>query len=146
MADDKIHDGEETIKRAGRAASQGWISLIFWMSIGLLLETLMAYKSPAYLDDAQRRELFRLAHAHGALLGLVLVVASLWIRRTGVEVSRSSLGALRLGAGILPLGFLLAGLWHVEGDPGLAIWLVPGGATLLIFGLISLARPHRFKG
>jgi amino acid transporter len=141
MADDKI-DGAMT-KRIGRVAMQGWISLIFWMSIGLLLETLMAYKSPGYLDDQQRRELFRLAHAHGALLGLVLVVASFWVKQAGVAVSRAAVGTLRLGAVILPVGFLLAGVWHPEGDPGPTIWLVPAGAVSLLFGLISIARPSR---
>ena len=34
-----------------RLAFQGWLSLALWMSFGLLLESLMAYKSPAYLDD-----------------------------------------------------------------------------------------------
>ena len=49
---------------------QGWLSLALWMIFGLLLEGLLGYKFPAYLNDSQRRELFQLAHAHGALCNL----------------------------------------------------------------------------
>jgi hypothetical protein len=40
---------------------------------------------------------------------------------------------------LMPLGFLLAGISHPEGDPGLGIWLVPPGALLMIFGIVALA-------
>lgn len=143
MSGDKTGTDASAMKRSGRLAFQGWVSLMLWMSFGLLLETLMAYKSPAYLSDPQRRELFRLAHAHGALLGLVLVAVSLWLRRTSSSVSRLALLALRAGATVLPLGFLLAGVWHPESDPGLAIWLVPAGALSLIFGLAAIAQASR---
>jgi hypothetical protein len=128
--------------RAG-VALQGWISVAGWMAVGLLLESLLAYKSPAYLNDSQRRELFRLAHAHGALLGLLLVVVALWLKASGAAVSRVAMIALRVGSAVMPLGFLFAGVWHPEGDPGLAIWLVPVAALALIFGLISIALASR---
>ncbi|HEV7683306.1 MAG TPA: hypothetical protein VGO68_14350 [Pyrinomonadaceae bacterium] len=118
---------------------QGWVSLAFWMVLGLLLESLMAYKAPAYLQDNVRRELFRLGHAHGTVLGLVLIVAALSGERFKVQPARAAQMALRLGAVLMPLGFLLAGIWHYESDPGLGIWLVPAGALLLIFGVISFA-------
>lgn len=118
---------------------QGWVSLAFWMVVGLLLESLMAYKAPAYLQDGVRRELFRLGHAHGTVLGLVLIVAALSGQRFKVQPPRAAQMALRVGAVLMPLGFLLAGIWHYESDPGLGIWLVPGGALLLIFGVISFA-------
>lgn len=143
MSGDKSEIDPSAMKLCGRLAFQGWVSLMFWMSFGLLLETLMAYKSPGYLSDPQRRELFRLAHAHGALLGLVLVAAALWIQRARSKTSRLALLALRAGATVLPLGFLLAGVWHPEGDPGLAIWLVPAGALSLIFGLAAIAQASR---
>ena len=116
---------------------QGWVSLAFWMLVGLLLESLMAYKTPAYLQDAVRRELFRLGHAHGTVLGLVLIVAALSGERFRVQPARAVQMVLRIGAFLMPLGFLLAGIWHYESDPGLGIWLVPAGALLLIFGVIS---------
>src|ERR1044071_5354614 len=95
---------------------QGWVSVAVWMTVGLLLEGLLGYKIPAYLNDAQRRELFRLAHAHGTLLGLILIVAALCADRFGVELARPPRLALRLGAGLMPAGFLLSGIWHTESD------------------------------
>jgi len=111
--------------------------------VGLLLETLLAYKAPAYLGDLQRRELFRLAHAHGTLLGVVLVLTAVWARGRAASLSRPALLALRAGSVSMPLGFLLAGIWHPEGDPGWAIWLVPGAALLLIFALASIVFSNR---
>jgi hypothetical protein len=96
-----------------------------------------------YLDDPQRRELFRLAHAHGSLLGVVMVIAAMWARSAGVRLSRLVVLAVRFGAAVMPIGFLVAGLWHPESDPGVAIWLVPAGALPLIFGLISIALSSR---
>lgn len=143
MADNNTESVDVLSKRCGQVAFQGWLSLALWMSFGLLLESLMAYKSPAYLGDPQRRELFRLAHAHGSLLGAVLVMAALWARSAGARLSRLPVTALRFGAAVMPLGFLAAGIWHPESDPGLGIWLVPAGALPLIFGLISIALSSR---
>src|ERR1051325_6691731 len=66
--------------------AQGWLAVAFWMSVGLLLEGLLGYKIPAYLSDPQRRELFRLAHAHGTLLGVVLIAAGLCAERVAVAL------------------------------------------------------------
>lgn len=122
---------------ASRMMFQGWMSVACWMAVGLLLEGLIGYKAPVYLNDPQRRELFRLAHAHGTLLGVVLIAAGLSSRYLVPPLAARF--ALRLGAVMMPLGFLLAGIWHPEGDPGLAIWLVPPSALLLIFGALALA-------
>lgn len=118
---------------------QGWLSIAVWMVVGLLLEGLMAYKTPAYLRDAERRELFRLAHTHGTFLGLVLIAAALCGERFLLTPPRVARRALQWGATLMPVGFLLAGIWHYESDPGLAIWLVPVAAVLLVFAVISFA-------
>lgn len=118
---------------------QGWVSIALWMSIGLLLEGLLGYKIPAYLSDPQRRELFRLAHTHGTFLGLVLIAAALCARLTGGSPPRLARIALRAGSILMPVGFLLAGISHPEGDPGPAIWMVPPAALMLIFGVIAMA-------
>ena len=127
----------------GRMIVQGWASVAVWMAFGLLLEGLLGFKIPPYLDDLQRRELFRLAHTHGTFLGVVLVVAALCGGRGAALPPRSARAALRAGSLVMPVGFLLAGLWHPEGDPGLAIWLVPPGALLVIFGAIVMALASR---
>jgi len=127
---------------------QGWASIALWMTLGLLLEGMLGYKIPAYLNDPQRRELFRLAHAHGTLLGVLLIAGGLCIRGGVIELQRIAAGALRLGAIMMPVGFAVAGIWHPEGDPGIAIWLVPPGAVLVIFAAISAAlasRPSRTR-
>ena len=124
---------------------QGWASIAFWMSLGLLLEGLLGYKVPAYLEDGQRRELFRLAHTHGTLLSVVLIAAALCGRLFDLSPAPVATSALRLGALLMPLGFLLGGMWHPEGDPGIAIWLVPPGALMVIFGAIAMALASRKK-
>ena len=122
---------------------QGWVSIALWMSFGLLLEGLLGYKIPAYLEDAQRRELFRLAHAHGTLLGLVVIAGALCVRSLQIHPPRVAAHAMRIGSVLMPLGFLLSGMWHPEGDPGLAIWLVPPSALMIIFGAIATALATR---
>ncbi|MBI3653271.1 MAG: hypothetical protein HY231_19760 [Acidobacteria bacterium] len=117
---------------------QGWAGIAVWMTFGLLLEGLLGYKTPAYLNDAQRRELFTLAHTHGSLLSVVLIIAALGAKSFALELSRITQIAFRIGAILMPLGFFVAGIWHPEGDPGIAIWLVPPGALLMIFAAISM--------
>lgn len=133
-----IADAESTDSGIVGMLRQGWVSVACWMTVGLLLEGLLGYKAPSYLNDPQRRELFRLAHTHGTLLGAVLVLAGLTGQRFGVPPRLAQL-ALRIGAVLMPVGFLLAGIWHPEGDPGLAIWMVPPGALLMIFGAVVMA-------
>jgi hypothetical protein len=128
-----------------RLLLQGWVSIAVWMSFGLLLEGLLGYKIPAFLEDGQRRELFRLAHTHGTLLALVLIAVALCVRLFEIRPPPIALTALRLGALLMPLGFLLGGMWHPEGDPGVGIWLVPPGALMVIFGTISTALASRKK-
>lgn len=125
---------------------QGWLSIAVWMGFGLLLEGFLGYKIPAYLQDQQRRELFRLAHTHGTFLGLVLLAAAVVIQRLNISPHRAARAAIRLGTGLIPLGFLIAGVWHSESDPGLAIWLVPPAALLVIFGVVAFALASRTSG
>jgi hypothetical protein len=139
MAKGKANPAQPDTRWFARMMLQGWVSIAVWMSFGLLLEGLLGYKIPAYLGDPERRELFRLAHTHGTLLGLVLVAAALSSQRLRVGPTRAARIALRAGSIVMPIGFLLAGVYHPEGDPGLAIWLVPPSALLVIFGAVSLA-------
>jgi hypothetical protein len=122
---------------------QAWFSLAFWMSFGLLLEGLIGYRIPDYLSDPQRRELLRLAHAHGGVLSLVLLASALGIGYGRTQPARMTVLALRIGVVVMPLAFLAAGIWHYANDPGLAIWLVPPAALLVIFGILGLALGTR---
>jgi hypothetical protein len=142
-ADD--HRRSDTVRQGWWAHTlvQGWLSIAVWMTFGVLLEGLLGFKTPSYLQDEQRRELFRLAHTHGTFLGLVLIAAALCGQRFRFSPPRIAVVAFRLGAAIMPVGFLLAGIWHYESDPGLAIWLVPPAALLLVFASVAFALASR---
>lgn len=121
------------------AVFQALVGVAVWMTFGLLLEGLIGYKTPAYLNDSVRRELFRLAHAHGTLLSLLLLGLALVCDRFEVKPANVVPMVLRGGVVLLPIGFLLGGAWHYESDPGVGIWLVPIAAVMVVFGVVSLA-------
>jgi hypothetical protein len=111
---------------------QGWISLAAWIVFGLLIESLIGFRSPVLLDDSIRRDMFRLAHAHGTLLNLVLIAAAICARLDLIRFGRVTSLGLRAAVVLLPGGFVLGGIWHFKDDPGVAILLVPVGAVLLL--------------
>lgn len=129
----------ETKKNNDSLSKQAWWSLAFWMAGGLLLEGLLAFRSPAYLQDNVRREFFRLAHAHGTILNILLLVAALYLNKGLISPPSLGLLSLRLGVIAMPLGFLLGGVWHYESDPGFAVLLAPVGGLMIIFGVITIA-------
>jgi hypothetical protein len=118
---------------------QGWISLAAWIAFGILIEGFIGFRTPALLDDSIRRDMFRLAHAHGTLLNLVLIAAAICARLELVRIGRNSSLGLRSAVVLLPVGFLLGGIWHFKDDPGLGIFLVPIGALLLFAAALQLA-------
>jgi len=124
---------------------QGWISLAIWIAFGILLEGFRAFRSPPYLDDGVRREMFRLAHAHGTLLNLVLLGAAICTHLNLIRLSPMTSLGLRSAVLLLPAGFFFGGLWHFKDEPGLGIILVPIGAVLLLVTAIyiSLTLPRR---
>jgi hypothetical protein len=124
---------------------QGWISLACWIAFGILVEGFNAFRSPAYLDDAVRREMFRLAHAHGTLLNIVLLIAAISARLDLIRLSPMTSLGLCSAVVLLPAGFLFGGLWHFKDEAGPAIVLVPIGAVLLLATAvyISLTLPRR---
>ena len=117
---------------------QGWISLALWIVFGILIEGLIGYRSPLLLDDAVRRDMFRLAHAHGTLLNLVLIMAAICARLELIQPSAMASLQLRSAVILLPIGFLLAGAWHYKDDPGLGVALVPIGAVLLLVAALQI--------
>ena len=117
---------------------QGWISLAAWIVFGLLIEGLIGFRSPVLLDDSTRRDMFRLAHAHGTLLNLVLIAAAICARLDLIRFGRVTSLGLRAAVVLLPGGFLLGGIWHFKDDPGTAILLVPVGAVLLLMTALQI--------
>jgi hypothetical protein len=109
----------------------GWLSLLVGVVAGVVVEGLLGFRWAGIVSDPLRRELLRLAHFHAGLLGLVNLVYAGFAEPPGLSarLQRAASRALRWGTVALPFGFLLGGLWHPEGDPGLGIVLVPLGAA-----------------
>lgn len=123
----------------------GWWSLLLFLTLGLGLELLHGFKARMYLDVANetRRLMWTLAHAHGALLGILHVVFGVSLR-VAPELGRRRLGMISaslVGASLLlPGGFFLGGIGFYGGDPGLGILLVPIGAALLMAAVFAVAQ------
>lgn len=123
----------------------GWQALLLFLSLGIVLEGLHAFKVGWYLDvgNEARRLMWRLAHAHGTLLSLVNLAFGLTVSCQAVRCDRSVTAAsLALIAAtiLLPGGFFLGGLFIYPGDPGFGVWLVPIGATTLFIAVFLTAR------
>src|SRR6476661_1390588 len=125
-----------TIDYSQRHLRIGWWWLLVFAALGLILETLHGFKVGYYLNvsNETRRLMWRLAHAHGTLLGGINVLFALTLRGSDDSrfsdprtISRSLVGASIL----LPVGFFLGGVQFYSGDPGLGIVVVPVGAVLL---------------
>ena len=127
-----------------KALRTGWILLATSLPLGLTLEALHAFKVRGFLESALRREMWRLAHAHGTLLALLLIgFAAVAERHLASERHGLISRDLRLGAILMPLGFFLGGVLNGEGDPSLGILLVPVGALCLIVALVRAALATR---
>jgi hypothetical protein len=122
----------------------GWLLLAISLPFGVMLEALHGFKVQAYLASEMRREMWRLAHAHGTLLGMLCLVSGALAGSFVPEAIRPRVMAMiRWGAVMMPLGFFLGGVLNSEGDPSLGILLVPPGALLLVAALIRLALARR---
>lgn len=132
---------KENVKpfRMNAAIKQAWISIAVWVTLGLLLEGLLAFRSPMYLQDEVRREMFRLAHSHGGVLNLWLLAAAFYVRIYSPAIPGVALRALQAGAILMPAGFLLGGLWHYDSDPGPGVFFAPVGGLMVIFGVVAIA-------
>jgi len=118
----------------------GWLALLIFLTLGVVLESLHGFKVGAYVNpsNATRRLVWTLAHAHGTLLGLVHIAFAFTVRQLGAAASsRIVLASQGLSAAtvLLPGGFFLGGFGVHGADPGLGIWLVPAGALSLLFSV-----------
>ena len=131
-----------------RHLKTGWMGLLIFLSLGILLEALHGLKLDVYLDvrNSTRRLMWTLAHAHGTLFSLIHLAFACSLTVLGNKhgkslpaanlrtISRCLTGAIVF----LPLGFLLGGIWIFDGDPGPGIFLVPIGAILLLIGVVRM--------
>jgi len=135
--------GDAAIRKTVRT---GWLLLAIALPFGVTLEALHGFKVQAYLASDMRREMWRLAHAHGTLLGMLCLVSAALAEAHIPEAIRARvLAMIRWGAVLMPLGFFLGGVLNSEGDPSLGILLVPPGALLLIVALVRAALAPRAK-
>lgn len=118
---------------ARKSLRYGFTALLLFVVGGLTLEFLHLIKAPWYLENHLRRELWVLAHAHGALLALLNLIYSALLPRMAAA-ARAGLW-LRSGAALVPAGFFLGGIGNSEGDPSLAIALTPIGALAVLIAL-----------
>lgn len=122
----------------------GWLAIFAFVVLGVALEAMHAFKVGAYLDadHATRRLMWRLAHAHGTLLGLLNLAFGSTLSRMsfGARALRAASLCLRASTLLMPAGFFLGGVWLYGGDPGLGVLLVPLGGALLVVGAALCAR------
>ncbi len=121
----------------------GWYSLLVFLAFGAALELLHGFKVGYYLavDHETRRLMWRLAHAHGALFGLVNIAFAFTVRHVkDTESLRLASACFIVGALLIPLGFFGGGVFAEAGDPGLFVLLVPLGALLLFYAVLKTAR------
>jgi len=128
----------------------GWWMLLVFLVLGLVLETLHGFKVQWYLsrENETRRFMWTLGHAHGTLLGLVNLAFAWTAQTLGAWSARTralASSALVAGSVLMPVGFLLGGMFVNGGDPGLGILLVPvgGGLLALAVGLTAIAVARR---
>jgi hypothetical protein len=128
----------------------GWIGLLCFATLGLVLEALHAFKSPAYLGvgSETRRLMWTLAHAHGIGLSLLQVVfaATVHLAHDALTKRLELAGRLLFWALLLlPAGFFLGGIATFDGDPGIGVMLAPFGALCVWVGvlLVTLSIAER---
>ena len=119
----------------------GWWSLLIFMLLGTGLELLHGYKHPLILDvsNEMRRMMWRLSHAHGALLGLLHLGLAATLVAVPALPRRKLISRCLIAASLLlPGGFFLGGLIVYEQDPWVGVLLAPiGAATLLLAVLLT---------
>lgn len=134
-------DSDKLIRRHLQFA---WWSLLCYLSLGIALELLHAFKIGWYLDSSYeiRRLMWTLGHAHGTLLALVHAVFAMTMYILPGRISglrRFASPCLMAASILLPNGFFLGGIFIHSGDPGVGIFLVPFGAVLMFVCVLLTA-------
>ncbi len=149
IVDEPHEEGRLRVRR--RHLLFGWWALTAFALLGIALEAMHGFKVHWFLDPGYetRRLLWRLAHAHGALLSLVhlgfaAAIPLAWPKDSrGLRLASTSL----LLAGLfLPLGFFIGGIKIYGGDPGPGILLSPLGAVCLLIATCRTAWAATFSG
>lgn len=132
---------------ARRHLSFGWWALLVFLLVGSVLESLHGFKVAWYVDVATetRRLVWRLGHAHGAMLSLVNIAFGLTMGAVGERIGSAAWPdraskLLVAGTVLLPGGFFAGGLVIYGGDPGPGVFVAPFGALALAVAVFLIAR------
>jgi hypothetical protein len=100
----------------------------------------IAARTPGYLDNPVRQDLFRAGHAHAGVLVLLALVGLLYVDATSLSEPFKWLARLGLGAApiLMPLGFFLSVASPHSQSPNALLWLVWLGAACLCVGALTL--------
>ena len=128
----------------GRHTRFAWWSLLTFLSLGIVLETMHGLKIGWYLDvsNETRRLMWTLAHVYGTLLALIHAAFAFTLPRLPdwSPRSRGIASDCLIGASLLlPGGFFIGGIRIYDGDPGLSVVLAPIGGALLAIGVFLTA-------
>lgn len=122
----------------------GWWALLLFLTLGILLESLHAFKIGYYLNTTNqtRRFMWTLAHAHGTLLALINLAFAATLHLLALTPKARKIASILLTSAtvLMPAGFFLGGLVFYAGDPGFGILLLPLGAIFLLIAVFLAAR------
>lgn len=123
----------------------GWWSLLIFLTLGITLEAMHGFKVQWYIGEqnATRRLMWTLAHAHGTLMALIHIAYAATLHLYGSSLAASHQlrsRCLSLATILMPLGFFAGGLGIYDGDPGLGILLVPIAAAFLFVAVLLTAK------
>lgn len=126
----------------------GWGTLLLFLSLGMVLEAMHAFKIGWYVDESNtaRHWMWTLAHTHGTLLALVHIAFAVTLRALpeNVRLQRFASPCLLGASVLLPGGFLAGGVVLRGGGPELGFLLVSIGAVLLVAAVLVTALGVRF--
>ena len=117
----------------------GWWCLAIFMSLGIVLECLHALEVMQYLTNETRQMMWRLAHAHGTLLGLLNIAFAVSVDRFDLQTQKIESRLLIVGTVLLPGGFFAGGVTTYASDPGPGVWIVPLGAVAALAAVVITA-------
>jgi hypothetical protein len=107
---------------------------------GVSLLRFITARTPGYLDNPVRQNLFRAGHAHAGVLVILALVGMLYVDQTGLSSTGKELVRWGLAAPpiLMPLGFFLSIAPPRVQRPNALIGLVFLGAAVLAAAVLTL--------
>ncbi len=107
---------------------------------GVSLLRFITRRTPGYLDNPVRQNLFRAGHAHAGVLVILALVGMLYVDQTGLSDTGKELLRWGLAAPpiLMPLGFFLSIAPPRAERPNALIGLVYLGGVVLAAGVLTL--------